>query len=111
MKFRLLFIIILIAGFYSCHNPKKIIINGEIIGGTAENIKYTVPIHGICFGGFQKSVQPDSLGKFKIEIESDKEAFIKLMMSNGRQGTLISEPGKTYYFFILLKKFDFSWFL
>ncbi|MBP8960294.1 MAG: TlpA family protein disulfide reductase [Bacteroidales bacterium] len=95
MKSKQLTLTILLISLLSCQNPKKIVINGEIIGNVPEKIEYTVPIHGICNWAFKDFVQPDSLGKFKIEIETEKEAFIKLM-TNSAQGTLIIEPGKTY---------------
>lgn len=95
MRLRQLMLSVLLISVLACQNPKKIVIRGEIIGKAPEKLEYTVPIHGNCNWGFKDFVQPDSLGKFIIEIESEKEAFIKLM-TNSVQGTLIPEPGKTY---------------
>jgi thiol-disulfide isomerase/thioredoxin len=88
---------ILLIGLLGCQGPKdKIVINGEITGKIPEKVEYTSPIHGICNWWFTESVQPDSLGKFQIGIESEKAIFIKLRTSYDVQGTLIAEPGKTY---------------
>lgn len=95
MRLKQLMLFVLLISVLACQNPKKIVIRGEIIGKAPEKLEYTVPIHGNCNWGFKDFVQPDSLGKFIIEIESEKEAFIKLM-TNSVQGILISEPGKTY---------------
>lgn len=97
MKLNQLVLSFLLAGLFSCQNSKdKIVINGEIIGGTPVKVEYTLPIHGICNWYFKESVLPDSLGKFQIEVESDKAIFVKLRTSSDKQGTLIAEPGKTY---------------
>ena len=88
-------LIILLISLPACRDQKKIIIRGEITGEIPEKLEYTVPVHGVCNYGFKDFVQPDSLGKFKIEIETEEEVFIKLMINNV-QGTLISEPGKSY---------------
>jgi hypothetical protein len=95
MRFRHLTLIILLISLPACRDQKKIIIRGEITGEIPEKLEYTVPVHGVCNYGFKDFVQPDSLGKFKIEIETEEEVFIKLMINNV-QGTLISEPGKSY---------------
>lgn len=95
MRFRYLTLIILLISLPACQDQKKIIIRGEITGEIPEKLEYTVPVHGVCNYGFKDFVQPDSLGKFKIEIETEEEVFIKLMINNV-QGTLISEPGKSY---------------
>lgn len=88
---------ILLAGLWGCQSSgDKIIINGEITGKIPEKVEYTAPIHGICNWWFTESVQPDSLGKFQISIQSGETIFIKLRTSYNIQGTLIAEPGNVY---------------
>ena len=87
----------LLIGFFGCqHSTNEIIIVGKITGKFPEKVEYTSPINGICNWGFTESVRPDSIGNFKIKIESDKTIFIKLRTAYSEQGTLIVEPGKTY---------------
>ncbi len=97
MKPHQLILTILLIGLLGCQSSKnKILINGKIIGDIPEKVDYTSPINGICNWWFTKSVQPDSLGNFQINIDSDQTIFIKLRTSNKTQGTLIVEPGETY---------------
>ena len=84
-------------GLLGCQSKKStIVITGKILGKMPEKVEFTKPINGICNWSFTESVQPDSLGNFKINIESDKAVFIKLRTSYTEQGTLIAESGKTY---------------
>jgi thiol-disulfide isomerase/thioredoxin len=97
MKLNQVILTVLLIGLFACRNSNnKIIVQGEITGEIPEKIEYTNPIHGICNWNFTKSVQPDSLGKFQIEITSNEAIFIKLGPSYTQQGTLIAEPGKIY---------------
>ncbi len=97
MKLNQLIFLLLFIGLFSCQNSKDIIvIHGKIVGKIPEKVEYTSPIHGICNWYFTKSVRPDSLGIFQIDIESNKAIFIKMRTSYDVQGTLIAEPGKTY---------------
>ena len=97
MKLNQLILMVLIVGLFACQNSKnKIFIQGEITGEIPEKVEYTNPIHGICNGWFTKSVSPDSLGKFQMEIESKEAIFIKIRTSYAEKGTIIAEPGKTY---------------
>ena len=97
MKLHQLILAILLIGIIGCQSKKNtIVITGKILGKIPEKVDYTKPINGICNWYFTDSVQPDSLGNFKIHIESDKVVFIKLRTSYTEQGTLIAEPGKTY---------------
>lgn len=97
MKLHQLISVILLIGVLGCQSKKSTsVITGKILGKMPEKVEYTLPINGICNWAFTKSVQPDSLGNFKINIESDKAVFIKLRTSYTEQGTLIAEPGKTY---------------
>jgi len=97
MKLFQLVLAVLLIGFFGCqHSTNEIIIVGKITGKFPEKVEYTSPINGICNWGFTESVRPDSIGNFKIKIESDKTIFIKLRTAYSEQGTLIIEPGKTY---------------
>jgi CRISPR/Cas system CMR-associated protein Cmr5 small subunit len=97
MKLFQLVLAVLLIGFFGCqHSNNEIIIVGKITGKIPEKVEYTSPINGICNWGFTESVRPDSLGNFKIKIESDQTLFVKLRTSYTEQGTLIVEPGKTY---------------
>lgn len=97
MKLNQLILFSMLIGLFACQNSKnKIVIQGEITGKIPEKVEYTNPIHGICNWWFTKSVSPDSLGKFQIEITSKETIFIKIRTSYTEQGTLITEPGKTY---------------
>lgn len=96
MKLNSLLLTVLLIGLFACQKSKdKIMIQGEIIGKIPDKVEYTNPIHGICNWWFTKSVSPDSLGKFQIEIASQEAIFVKLKTSHTK-GTLIAEPGKTY---------------
>ena len=111
MKLNRLIITVLLIGLFACQNSKnKIIILGEITGEIPEKVEYTNPINGICNWWFTKSVFPDSLGKFQIEITSEEAIFIKIRISYTEQGTLIAEPGKIYTvrFDLNDKKYAFS---
>jgi thiol-disulfide isomerase/thioredoxin len=88
---------ILLIGSFACQNSRdKILIQGEITGEIPEKVEYTNPINGICNSWYTKSVHPDSLGKFQIEMTSQEAIFIKIRTSYTEQGTLIAEPGKKY---------------
>ena len=99
MKPNQLILIILFLALFACRDSgNKIVIRGEITGEIPEKVEYTDPVRGSCNWGFAKSVVPDSLGKFEIELEPATKGaiFIKLRTSYSQQGTLIVEPGKTY---------------
>lgn len=97
MKLNRLILTVLLIGLFACQNSKnKIVIQGEITGEIPEKVEYTNPINGICNWWFTKSVTPDSLGKFQIEITSKEAIFIKIRISYTEKGTLIAEPGKIY---------------
>ncbi len=87
-------LIICLAG---CQNKKnEIIISGRIEGPIPDKIEYTNPINGICNWWFTESVEPDSLGNFRIRFESEKPLFFKLGPSYKKQRTIIAEPGHRY---------------
>jgi len=97
MKLIHITLFILLIGVLGCKNhSNEILISGKIKGNIPEKIEYTNPINGICNWWFKESVQPDSLGNFQINFESDKVIFTKLGTSFEQQVTLIVEPGKTY---------------
>ena len=79
MKLEKIIIVILIIGLTACSKKNdEIIINGKVNGEIPNKIEYTVPVNGTWFYGSKKSVIPDSLGNFKISIESDLASFITL---------------------------------
>jgi thiol-disulfide isomerase/thioredoxin len=97
MKLNPLLVTVLLTGLIACQNSNnRIIIHGEISGEIPEKVEYTNPINGTCNWWFTKSVSPDSLGMFQIEINSKDAIFIKIRTSYTEQGTLIAEPGCTY---------------
>jgi thiol-disulfide isomerase/thioredoxin len=97
MKLYRLLLTFLLISLLGCQGKKSTsVITGKILGKIPEKVEYTSPINGICNWSFTNSVQPDSLGNFKISIEYDKAIFVKLRTSYTEQGTLIVEPGKTY---------------
>lgn len=105
MKLNQLILTILLIGLFACKDSKdKIEIQGKIIGEIPEKVEYTNPIHGICNWNFSEFVQPDSLGKFQIEIVSNEPIFIKIRTSYAEHGTLIADPGKTYNIHFNLKE-------
>ncbi len=97
MKLLQLILAIPLIGLLGCQSPgNKITITGKILGDIPEKVEYTSPINGTCNWWFTESVQPDSLGNFLINVESNETLFIKLRTSYKEKGTLIVEPGKTY---------------
>lgn len=90
--------ILLIFGLIGCSNKENniIIINGKIKGKQPETIEFTTPINGKWFYGNKKSIEPDSIGEFKIEIDSKKPSFVTLYVMGKVNGILLTEPGKSY---------------
>lgn len=76
-------------------NP-RVTITGKITGTIPDRIEYTLPVNGITYFGFENSVQPDSLGYFKISLSIEKACFIELSNGYDAYGTVIAEPGMKY---------------
>lgn len=86
------FIFLLYTSSCSSLSKKKVIIQGEIIGQEISEVIYSKPMNGVCYLGFSDTTQVDSLGKFRIEVNTDRANFIKLVI-NKRNIDLIIEPG------------------
>ncbi|HRP54992.1 TlpA family protein disulfide reductase [Agriterribacter sp.] len=74
----------------------RVIITGKITGTIPDRIEYTLPVNGITYFGFENSVQPDTLGNFKIFLSIEKACFIELSNGYDAYGTVIAEPGMNY---------------
>lgn len=107
MKLQQIIFAILIFGLIGCHTNKKVVlINGKIIGESKEQVQYTIPLNGICYWGFNESIQPDSLGNFQLVIRVYKPSFIKLSVPEKSYGTIVVEPGGSYNIEFDLSKKD-----
>ncbi|MAN29118.1 MULTISPECIES: TlpA family protein disulfide reductase [Mesonia] len=94
--FKIIFIVLAI-NFVSCEKEKDfVVINGKISGDIPQQIEYSLPINGIDFFGIKDSVQPDSLGNFKIKLQLEKTSFVEFFNDLKYYGTLITEPHKNY---------------
>lgn len=91
-------LLFLIVGIISCSDKEnhRIIIHGIIEGKQSEKIEFTTPINGKWFYGNKRSIQSDSIGEFKIEIDSRKPSFVTLYVMGKANGILLIEPGKSY---------------
>ena len=107
--FKIIFIVLAI-NFISCDKEKDfVVINGKISGDIPQQIEYSLPINGIDFFGINDSVQPDSLGNFKIKLELEKTSFVEFFNDLKYYGTLITEPHKNYNIKIDIKdSIDFN---
>ena len=97
MKITFFFLLILISlGLTSCQSKKNDVnVKGKFIGDIPEEVKYSIPINGICNGFFQASERVDSLGNFEIRLNVENPSFIKIF-TYGNTGQLIVEPGENY---------------
>ena len=90
--------LILILGLSSFRTPtNEITIIGKIYGEIPEKVEFTVPINGGCSWSFYKSIQPDSLGNFRIAIDDvDQPTMIQFRVPSKFFGTIIVEQGQGY---------------
>ena len=88
--------LIILSLFYSLNLRSEVTITGKITGKNPTEVRYTVPINGVCYWGFSESVQSDSLGNFQIKIKTDKPAFISIMVSGEDLNKIVIEPGFKY---------------
>lgn len=97
MKITFFFLSILISlGSASCQTKKSdVTVKGKFIGDIPEEVKYSIPINGICYGFFQASERVDSMGNFEFRFNIEDPSFIKIF-TYGNTGQLIVEPGETY---------------
>lgn len=97
MKRILIFTFLMFFVLTGCQsNKNKVVITGKIIDKVPTQINYTVPINGISYFGFNESVQPDSLGNFKIIIDVDKPAIVEFLKDFKSYGAVVIEPGMNY---------------
>ncbi|MBD8489203.1 redoxin family protein [Echinicola sp. CAU 1574] len=98
VRLEIIILLLLTFGFISCSDQENhsIIINGKIEGEIPEKIEFTTPINGKWYYGNKKSIQPDSTGEFRIELESGKPSFVTLYLVGKANGLLLTEPGKSY---------------
>ena len=98
MKLHPLVLVILISVLIGCQGKRnEVLISGKIVGEIPDKIEYTTPINGICYWGFQDSVQPDSSGSFEIKFNARQPLFIGLSVPGKPGGTIIAESGETYH--------------
>lgn len=97
MKIAFFFLTILISlESASCQGIRSdVIVKGKFIGDIPGEVKYSIPINGICYGFFQASEKVDSLGNFEIRLNVESPSFIQIY-TNGNTGQLIVEPGESY---------------
>lgn len=96
MRHIYIFLLAILVGFNSCQkNQNEVIIKGKFIGDIPEEVKYSIPINGICYGFFQASERVDSLGHFEIRLNVESPSFIQIY-TKANIGQLIVEPGENY---------------
>ena len=93
---RTLITLIILSLFCSLNLRSEVTITGKITGKNPTKVEYSAPINGICYWGFNESVQSDSLGNFQIRIKADKPAFVSIMVSGKYLNKMVIEPGVKY---------------
>lgn len=88
--------LIILSLFYSLNLRSEVTITGKITGKNPAEVRYTVPINGVCNWSFSKSVMSDSLGNFQIKINVDKPAFVSFFVSREELNKIVIEPGVKY---------------
>jgi len=97
MKQILIYVFLILVGLTSCKkNKNEVIVKGKFIGDIPEEIKYSIPINGICYVFFQASEKVDSLGNFEIRLNITNPCFVTFL-TKGNMGQLIAEPGENYF--------------
>lgn len=88
---------VLLTLLYSCTgNNNEVLITGKIHNTYFDAIKYSVPLKGTNFWGFNASTKVDSLGNFKIITKVDKPSFIQIFPEGLPTLYLIVEPNNQY---------------
>jgi len=80
----------------SFKNESTVIIKGKILGKFPAKVAYTLNNNNTYNWVKADSAKTDSLGNFRIKINSEKVAFIKLSASVEAQAMLIIEPKGRY---------------
>ena len=88
--------LIILSLLYSLNLRSEVTITGKITGKNPIEVKFTVPINGVCYWGFSESVMSDSLGNFQIKTKADKPAFVSIMVSGEDPNKIVIEPGVKY---------------
>ena len=88
--------LIILSLFYSLNLRSEVTITGKITGKNPTEVKYTVPVNGVCNWSFSKSVMSDSLGNFQIKIKVDKPAFVSFFVSREELNKIVIEPDVKY---------------
>jgi len=88
--------LIILSLFYSLNLRSEVTITGKITGKNPTEVKYTVPINGVCYWGFSESVKSDSVGNFQIKMKADKPAFVSISVSGEDLNKIVIEPGVKY---------------
>ncbi|MCU4166035.1 hypothetical protein [Carboxylicivirga caseinilyticus] len=96
MKQILKYTFLLLITLSSCQTkPKEVIIKGKFKGDIPNEIGYSKPINGTCFGYFRSSAKVDSMGNFEILLNIEEPCFITLFL-NDNDGQLLLEQGEVY---------------
>ncbi len=104
MKQFLIYTILVLTTLISCQKAKKeVIVKGKFIYEIPQEIKYSIPINGICNGFFQASEEVDSVGNFELRLSIESPSFLQII-TKGIIGQLIVEPGEEYLITIDLNK-------
>jgi len=87
---------LILVGLTSCQKSKnEVIVKGKFIGDLPKEVKYSIPINGICYGFFQATERVDSLGNFELRVNIESPSIIEIF-SKGNTYNLIVEPRENY---------------
>ncbi|MFB6318249.1 TlpA family protein disulfide reductase [Saccharicrinis sp. FJH54] len=82
--------------FVACQDSyKKSEIKGHFVGYIPNEVRYSVPVNGVCYEFFNTVTNVDSSGNFKIENDTKSPCFTTLFLKEGR-GQFILEPNENY---------------
>lgn len=88
--------ILILLALTSCQKNKNgVLVKGKFIGEIPKEIKYSVPINGICGEWFNSTAKVDSLGNFQLSVDADEPCFMKILYS-AKMGQLVIEPEESY---------------
>ena len=92
MKYLIIPVLLFILG---CKNDNTVLIKGHVSGELPKNIRFTRPIEGQWLFSLKDSVAVDSLGNFKISIDTDTPSFVSIFAAK-MGGVLLVEPREEY---------------
>lgn len=93
MKHLIVPILLILLG---CKNHNTVSIEGHILGEFPEKIGFTRPIEGQWLFSTKDTVAIDSLGNFKISLDTDAASLVSLFTPK-MGGVLLVEPGEDYH--------------